>query len=263
MKFKMIADKIVGSIIVLLACNVFANEVPNPHQRVLFIGNSYSYYNNGIQNHLGGLVRSAGDWQTGKSRFRLSTLSGGRLAEHDADLANLILSKNANWDTVVLQAHSNEALHPKRIKGFQLALKNHVALIRKHDIEPVLFMTWAYQGDAQMSKALIEVYTQAAREHGVKLAPIGVAFAVAEQQLPQIDLFVPDVLSIDSEGALTYKEIVKHPSVAGTYLAACVFYALFYQRSPEGLTFTAGQTPEVAGQLQRLAWQVTSEFNAE
>jgi len=47
-----------------------------------------------------------------------------------------------------------------------------------------------------------------------------------------------------------------HPSVAGTYLAACTFYTYFYQRSPVGISYTAGLTESDALAIQRITAEV-------
>ena len=52
----------------------------------------------------------------------------------------------------------------------------------------------------------------------------------------------------------------KHPSLHGTYLAACVFYAVLFDESPIGIVYTAGLSEVDAGYLQRIAWQTTRQF---
>jgi hypothetical protein len=42
-----------------------------------------------------------------------------------------------------------------------------------------------------------------------------------------------------------------HPAPAGSYLAACVFYKAFYERSPEGNAFRAGLSDADALRLRR------------
>ena len=46
-----------------------------------------------------------------------------------------------------------------------------------------------------------------------------------------------------------------HPTLAGTYLAACVLYARIFNASPAGIADTAGLPPDVAGMLQAIADQ--------
>ena len=44
-----------------------------------------------------------------------------------------------------------------------------------------------------------------------------------------------------------------HPSLEGTYLAACTFYASVYRKNSSGATYTAGLDPTTAGILQTAA----------
>lgn len=235
-------------------------------KRVLFIGNSFSFYNAGIHNHLGSLVRSAGDWQAGKNRLRLATLSGGYIREHLVNIQYLLEQPNSNWDAVVLQGHSSEPISDKKIESFQSSTAQAVKLIREKDLTPILFMTWAYKDKPQMTAALAQGYIKMANQLDALVVPVGLAFAQAQTELPSIELYVPDVLGVETnesgDTALTYRKDWKHPSAAGTYLAACVFYASLYHKSPQGLTFHAGLSPETALALQKLSWQVTSGFYA-
>jgi hypothetical protein len=50
----------------------------------------------------------------------------------------------------------------------------------------------------------------------------------------------------------------RHPSLKGSYLAACVFYKLFYQKSPVGNSFTAGLSSSEAYFLQDIAASAVS-----
>jgi hypothetical protein len=53
----------------------------------------------------------------------------------------------------------------------------------------------------------------------------------------------------------------RHPSKAGTYLAACVFYATIYEKSPEGLPGEpGGLTDEEARPLQAIAWETVQSL---
>lgn len=233
--------------------------VSNP-TRVLFIGNSFSFYNNGIHNHLGSLIRAAGDWKKQKNRLRLSTLSGGHIHEHSADLAFLLNTPSENWQAIVLQGHSNEPISSAKNKAFVLATAKSVQLIKAKGIQPILFMTWGYKNQPSMGIDLANVYTKLANKLDVLVVPVGLAFAMAEMELSDIELFVPDVLGVAPDGQLTYRKDWKHPSEAGTYLAACVFYATLFQRSPEGLFFSGRLHNDTALAIQKLSWRATQQF---
>ena len=231
--------------------------------RLLFVGNSFSFYNNGIHNHLGSLIRSTGEWKRKQNRLRLSTLSGGHIKEHSADLESILSDPSQNWHAIVLQGHSNESISAKKNKEFVLATANAVQQIKDKGIQPILFMTWGYKDQPDMGADLANVYTKLANKLEVLVVPVGVAFASAETEFSNIELFVPDVLGVNSENQLTYRKDWKHPSEAGTYLAACVFYATLYQRSPEGIIFTGKLHKDTALALQKLSWKVTQQFYKE
>lgn len=235
-----------------------------PVKKALFIGNSFSFYNNGVHNHLGSLVRASGEWSAAKNRYRLSTLSGGHIYEHLDDLDFLLAKPEGTWEAVVLQGHSEEPVDAKKQARFVKALSQAVKKVKDKDLQAILLMTWGYKGQPDMGIELANAYTSIANELDVLVLPVGLAFAAAERELPNIDLFVPDVLGVkkdqNGKASLRYRKDVKHPSEAGTYLMACVIYASFYQKSPEGNIFTAGLEPSVALELQKLSWMVTQDF---
>lgn len=70
---------------------------------------------------------------------------------------------------------------------------------------------------------------------------MGLAWEEAHEREPGLDLW-------DSDG--------KHPNLAGSYLAACVFYAMLSGRNPSGSEFTGGLEPAEARLLQRVASDV-------
>jgi hypothetical protein len=75
--------------------------------------------------------------------------------------------------------------------------------------------------------------------------PAGLAFAAAGKQRPGLVLHAADK---------------RHPSVAGTYLAAATVYAALFRKSPEGLKYTAGLDGDTAGFLQTVAWQTVQDY---
>ena len=80
---------------------------------------------------------------------------------------------------------------------------------------------------------------------GSLVVPVGKSFALATERHPDIRLRTSDK---------------KHPTLAGTYLAACTFYAAFFGESPEGLDYDAGLNEATALKLQTVAWQTTNAY---
>ncbi len=210
-------------------------DVPD---RILFVGNSFTFYNNGIHTHYRNLVRSARPDDAGKGRVRIMTMSGARLPEHRAALESVL--DGEPWHVVVLQGHSRGPIEEVTAAPFRKAARQYVGEIRKHGAEPVFFMTWAYADVPEMTDSLDAAYRTIAEELDARVVPVGLAFEQATHERPDIDLYADDE---------------QHPSLAGTYLAACMFYAALRADSPEGIDYDAGLDPDVARYLQRLAWQ--------
>jgi hypothetical protein len=209
--------------------------------KVLFVGNSFSFYNNGLHTHYRALVRASNAGDKAERRIRMLTISGARLPEHRAGL-NAMLDAD-NWDVVVLQGHSRGPIEEATARAFRDAAREFVGRIREHGAEPVFFMTWAYVNAPEMTDALEAAYSGIARELDARVAPVGIAFANAARERPDIALHTDDD---------------RHPSLAGTYLAACVFYSVLQGDSPEGIDYDAGLDPEVVQYLQQLAWETAS-----
>jgi hypothetical protein len=65
---------------------------------------------------------------------------------------------------------------------------------------------------------------------------------------------------MEGVGGALYDKDGSHPTAAGTYLAACVFYGALWERTPEGLPSSARLDPEHAAALQRYAWAAVRRF---
>lgn len=216
-----------------------ADAAPPPlPQRVLFVGNSFTFYNNGLHTHLRRFVRTSE--LPGKEKFaqKMMTISGARLAEHGPGLAPLLASFKP--DVVVLQGHSMEPIDAEESAAFQQSVKVLAGTVRRYQAEPWLLMTWAYSGKPEMTEPLAQAYLAAGAAIQAEVIPAGRAFALAEKEVPSIELRVADH---------------KHPTLAGSYLAAAVVYAALYRESPEELAYSAGLPEVLAQQLKAIAWQ--------
>ena len=82
-----------------------------------------------------------------------------------------------------------------------------------------------------MTVQLDNAYTSLGADLGVEVAPAGLAFERVTQERPELALRTDDK---------------RHPTLAGTYLTACVFYAVLQDRTPEDIDYDAGLDAEVA-----------------
>ena len=96
-----------------------------------------------------------------------------------------------------------------------------------------------------MTAQLAEQYTLAGNANDALVIPAGLAFAKAVSKRPSLELYQADK---------------RHPTLAGTYLAACTTYAALQRKSPVGNKYTAGLDPELAAFLQGVAADTVREY---
>lgn len=217
-----------------------------PPESVLFTGNSLTFYNNSIYTHLRRLLVAEDPAAREKILLKSMTISGAVLAEHRDGLQQMLESRS--WDVIVLQGHSREAIDPAMLPGFRTALEDSSGRIRSSGSEPVLFMTWAYSDRPQMTAELNSIYSRLGKEFDMMVIPVGLAFEKAGVKLNGVRLHTDDTV---------------HPSLAGTYLAAAVFYCALYGKSPEKLGYDAGLDAELARSLRQVAWQTVLDYNSQ
>jgi len=212
-------------------------------ERILFIGNSYTYVND-LPQMFADLAHSGGH----KVQTGMVAEGGWTLADHVASSGTINQLKSSKWNYVVLQEQSEiPAVEQSRTTIMYPAARQLVSQIKGLGATPVFFMTWAHQAglpgnglpDYQSMQFQIDLgYMGIAQELKVPMAPVGYAWLIAYVQDPRLVL---------------WQEDGSHPSEQGTYLAACVFYATIFRQSPEGLTYL-GQLPGgVAKELQTVA----------
>jgi hypothetical protein len=209
-------------------------------ENLLFVGNSFTFYNNGLHNHVRRLIEGAGK-KLGTTRAM--AISGASLAQHAPALPAQIDS--VDWDVVILQGHSLEAIRPEKTEGFRQAVRELTKDIRESGATPVLFMTWARTGQPEQTALLDRNYTAAGNETGALVVPVGLAFDMSTQADNGI------VLRMDDR---------RHPTLAGSYLAACTFYAALFGESPVGNPYTASLDENVAAELQMIAWDTVRNY---
>jgi hypothetical protein len=242
------------------APKILQSGVERP-ESAIFIGNSFFYYNNSLHNHVSRLVSAAdpayqlratsvtisgsgADWHDVESYFRPNAL--GRYS-FDAD-NNVVFNKiDRLFDLAIMMDCSQCPIHPQLKSVFTDYSKKHSDTVRRHGAKPVFFMSWAYADRPEMTAALAEAYTAAANQNDAFVIPAGLAFARSLKRRPELILHASDK---------------RHPSLAGTYLAACTVYAALFKKSPEGLGYTAGLDAGTATFLQIVAWETVKDYFA-
>jgi hypothetical protein len=109
-------------------------------------------------------------------------------------------------------------------------------------------MTWARRHAPESQKSITDAYNQIGKELGATVVPVGTAWQrfLAKHDQPVLH---------DKDGS--------HPTLAGSYLAACVFYAVLFGESPVGIEDDgAGIVGRETTLFQKVAWQVRGTATA-
>ena len=199
---------------------------------VLFIGNSYTYANN-MPQMVSEIALSFGD----TLNFESSTPGGATFNVHSTNINTLNKISQKPWDYVVLQAQSQEpSFSPNQVANdvFPYA-QILIDSIESNSTctEPIFFMTWGRKyGDQQncqfyppictylgMQQRLRESYLDMTFNHSATCSPVGICWKESITQDSTLNLFSPDN---------------SHPSIHGSYLAACAFYSTIFKKPSLG-----------------------------
>ncbi len=231
-----------------------------PPKTALWVGNSFFYYNNSMHGHVTQLLHAADPAAKGY-RSTSATISGSGINWHDLeahfkpdgvgsysfDSKNNVVFNTFDkpFDVVIIMDCSQCPIHPQLSKIFHEYAAKDSAIARRHGAEPVFFMSWAYADKPEMTEQLAAAYLKAGADNRAKVVPAGLAFARSIAKRPDLNLYVADK---------------RHPTLMGTYLAACTVMASVYGQSPVGNRYTAGLPADVAAHLQTVAWETVQGF---
>jgi hypothetical protein len=182
--------------------------------RVLFIGNSYTFFNGG----LGSIVQAMASAMPGGRKFEFAevTRGGQTLEGHWAEGKALAAIRKGGWDFVVLQEHSLRPVQDRETMWRYARMFD--AEIRKTGAKTVFYETWARKNKPEMQAILNQAYAGIAKEVKAVVAPAGPAWERVLKAKPGLALHIPDL---------------SHPTPAGSYLNACVFYSTFFGEAPQ------------------------------
>ena len=197
--------------------------------RVLFLGNSYTSVND-LPDMLARLA-----WSGGRRMEIAAQAPGGwTLLDQVSSPETARLLTSARWDYVVMQEQSEiPSVESFRQSEMYPAVRRLVTMIRSAGAAPLLFVTWGHRAGwpqngmpdyVSMQAAIDDGYRAIAAELHVPMAPVGPAWlqVVAQGSSPGL-----------------WQDDGSHPTAAGTYLAAAVFYAALFDDEPA----TAARAP--------------------
>ena len=203
-----------------------------------------------------------------------STYGGSSFSSHSTNTQTLNKINQQKWDYVVIQAQSQEpALSPRYVnaKVFPAAQVLIDAIERTHlCIEPLFFMTWGRKfGDASNCVSYPPVCTYLGMQERLRTRYLDMSFFHNASCSP-VGMVWKESIAIDSSINL-YSSDNSHPSIFGSYLAACTFYASIFKRSAVGSSYWSNTIDSVtAYSLQQIGssealdnLEVWNIFNAD
>jgi hypothetical protein len=228
-------------IIVLLVTlvSVAAANGQSQAKKVLFLGNSYTSYNN-LPQIIADVATSMGD----TLEWDIEAPGGWWLYDHSISAASINKIEAGNWDYVVLQDQSQAMTLPDSQMALGISsIQKLDSIINEYNpcAETMFYMTWGRKnGDSlfyqvyspwyeeptyQFMDSLIhERYMQMSILNNAEVSPVGAVWKYIRQNNPGIELYQSDE---------------SHPSLAGSYLAACSFYTTLFRKDPTLISFNS------------------------
>ena len=210
----MVINDITGSIEIIVEWEA---DTPLP-ERFLFIGNSYTYANDGLDQMFRSVARSTDE----NLRIEVQAITGGgmTLQNHFETQATQTAILTGNWDVVILQEQSQMPIFDTpRFLTYATKLDS---LIDISGARTCFFMTWARENDQAQIAGLSAAYLDAGELLDATVVPVGQLFNYIYEDNQEINLY-------DSDGS--------HPSWQGTYLASLCFYQSLYQATAQNVQF--------------------------
>ena len=230
------------------------NDTNLSNKNILFVGNSYLYYNDSLHNHVKRMAIERFPSYEEKFIYKSSTIGGARSWHHNFKhlLESKNLGVNESFDLLILQGGSAEPLSKNSRVIFKNTVKEVNEIAKGYGTKLALYMTHAYVApdkryEANMINKISSLYINAAKKNNVKVIPVGIGFENAYKENPNIQLH-----NLDGT----------HPSLLGTYLAACIVYGVLYDDSPVGIDYN--YFGKVSDQdrifIQKIAYETITNF---
>lgn len=235
-------------LIVIISCLVFLFwPVSKEKTKILFIGNSYTY-----RNDMPTIFKEIAISKGKKVFVEACTLGKATLYIHSNRFAVRNAINSQDWDYVIVQGSSRDFINDDSlIKRKTLpALEKLIQAVQKNNpnTKMLFYMTWGYKNGykpqeevntfEKMADKIRDQYLELYKAYNIGVVPVGMAWKDSRRKRSEVKLYVKD-------GA--------HPSLKGSYLAACCFYAAIYNDSPIGSTYFSKLGPKICYYLQSVA----------
>lgn len=224
--------------------------------RVLFLGNSLTTANNLPQ-----LIADLAKSRNHIMEYDVYAPGGKTFAQHTSDPVALSKIKKTGWDFVVLQEQSQApSFSQEQVQQEVYPFASELSRFIKEanpGAHVVFYMTMARrEGDPHnaiqiplpeletyegMQNRINQGYLTMATENNALIAPVGLVWKKVRERYPSIDLYADEI----------------HPNLTGAYLAACVFYSVFFNDTSAGLAHPSVIDSQTALAIQNITDEVS------
>jgi len=222
--------------------------------KILFIGNSFTFFNNMPQ-----MVQSLADSAHLPVLIGMHTPGGvsvGDIAQgsmaHMNNPALFSLIRSRKWDFAVLQDNQGRFIRDSAVfSPASLVVQGHLNIMdsvkaNNSCAKMILFGGWAFKNGSppygntgiELIKRILVNYRVLNDTMKEVIAPIGEAWTRAINYLPAVNLW-------DADDA--------HPSYAGSYLTASVIFSTIFNLPAKTLDYSAGLSSATSGKLRAFA----------
>ncbi|CAN5427126.1 DUF4886 domain-containing protein [soil metagenome] len=209
--------------------------------KILFIGNSFT-----ARNDFPGLLARLAEARGLTVEHQLISAGGASLRAHwNAGTATEAIQKT-HFDFVVLQEQST--LPIKNATRMHENIRLFDEAIKAAGSRTVLYLTWARRHAPESQEVLTEAYFSIGSALNALVVPVGLAW---QSVLAQAD------------HPVLHDKDDSHPTVAGSFLAACVFLGTLFGENPTGIALEiAGIEPKTMQMLEKAAWKASKSKTA-
>ncbi|MEP6778380.1 MAG: hypothetical protein ABJC26_00715 [Gemmatimonadaceae bacterium] len=205
---------------------------------ILFVGNSFTARNS-VPQMLVDLAAERGY----EMHFDLIQAGGASLRMHwnKGDVLKAI--KKTCFDWVVLQEQST--LPVKNAVRMRENIELFAEPIASSGAKMALYLTWARRNAPESQNAITNAYTSIGKQLRATVVPAGIAW---------------EAFLTHHDTPMLHDKDLSHPTLAGSYLAACVFLATLFNENATGITTELkGISAAERLALQKVAWAVTQK----
>ncbi len=208
-------------IVCLLICSISACDdtvvihSKSKTYKVLFVGNSFTFYNSGVDYHLQQMLNADKSSDSTSYIIQKIAVSSYTLQDHYNDSLTIRKIRSDKWNKIVLQEQSTRPMTNRDLFLQYATLLD--AKVKKDSASTVLYMTWPEKATPGDITSLSSAYLYVGQQIHAPVVPVGLVWEYVVNTYPQLNLYFTDN---------------KHPGLPGTFLIACTFYNSLFNKNP-------------------------------